>query len=176
MSTLSPLSGLSPRYPSSSPPETAAADKTRPQTTSSNNDPQLQQLQQRDRVVRGHEQAHLAASGGLAMGGASFSYQLGSDGKQYAIGGEVRIDVSPGQTPQETLSKAQQIRSAALAPADPSPQDRAVAAQAAMMQLQANAELAQQQNSGGSQSEAGKRVQQGYDNQPSPPPQIDTSA
>ena len=174
MSTISPLSGLSPPYPSSSKPETAAADKTRSQPTTGNNDPQLQQLQQRDRVVRAHEQAHLAASSGLAMGGASFSYQLGSDGKQYAIGGEVRIDVSPGQTPQETLSKAQQKRSAALAPADPSPQDRAVAAQAAMMQLQANAELAQQQGNGN--NEAGKRVQQGYDQQPSPPPQIDTSA
>ena len=174
MSMLPPVSAPTTNYSDRTEARAIAADKTRAQA--SGNDPQLKQLQQRDRIVRAHEQAHLAASGGLAMGGASFSYQLGSDGKQYAIGGEVRIDVSPGRTPEETLKKAQQIRSAALAPADPSPQDRAVAAQAAIMQLQASTELAQQQDNGSSQTEAGKRIQQGYDKQPSPPPQIDTKA
>lgn len=114
---LPPVSAPTTSYSDRTEARAIAADKTRAQA--SGNDPQLKQLQQRDRIVRAHEQAHLAASGGLAMGGASFSYQLGSDGKQYAIGGEVRIDVSPGRTPEESLKKAQQIRSAALAPADP---------------------------------------------------------
>ena len=104
---------------------------------------QLQQLSARDREVRQHEQAHLAASGGLAKGGASYSMQKGPDGKAYAVGGEVSIDVSPGKSPEETLRKARIIQAAALAPADPSGQDRSVAAAAQAMELQAQAEIAQ---------------------------------
>ena len=98
-----------------------------------------------DREVRAHEAAHLAAAGGLAQGGASFDTVRGPDGRAYAVGGEVSIDVSPGRTPEETIAKAQQIRSAALAPADPSAQDFQVAAQAAQMAHQARQELATQQ-------------------------------
>lgn len=106
---------------------------------------QIRELQQRDRTVRQHEMAHLAASGGLAISGATYSFQRGPDGVAYAIGGEVRIDVSPGRTPQETIARAATIVAAALAPADPSPQDRAVAAQARQMALQAQQEVARQQ-------------------------------
>ena len=102
-------------------------------------------LAARDREVRAHEQAHLAAAGGLAVSGASFSYQRGPDGVNYAIGGEVRIDTSPGRTPEETISRAQIIRSAALAPSDPSAQDRAVAAQASRMEMEAKAERSAQE-------------------------------
>ncbi|WP_342347787.1 putative metalloprotease CJM1_0395 family protein [uncultured Nitrospira sp.] len=52
------------------------------------------ELQNRAREVKNHEQAHIAASGGLAKSGASFSFQRGSDGKFYAVGGEVSIDTS----------------------------------------------------------------------------------
>jgi hypothetical protein len=104
----------------------------------------LRKLQARDREVRQHEQAHLSAAGGLAISGASYTYQKGPDGVNYAVGGEVSIDVSPGRTPEETISRAQRIRAAALAPAEPSGQDRAVAAQASQMEQQARAELAQQ--------------------------------
>jgi len=103
-------------------------------------------LQARDREVRQHEQAHLAAAGGLAVSGASYSYQRSPDGKNYAIGGEVGIDVSPGSTPEETLAKAGRIRAAALAPANPSGQDRAVAAQAASMAREAQADKAARGN------------------------------
>ncbi len=105
---------------------------------------EIQELAETDRHVRAHEQAHLAAAGGLASGGASFEYQRGPDNQQYAVGGEVSIDVSPGRTPQETIAKAARIRAAALAPADPSGQDRAVAAAATAMATQASAELAKQ--------------------------------
>ncbi len=97
-----------------------------------------------DRKVRSHEAAHLAAAGGLAQGGASFSTVRGPDGQMYAVGGEVGIDVSPGRTPEETLAKAQQIQRAALAPADPSSQDYRVAAIAAQLIQQAQRELATQ--------------------------------
>ncbi len=117
-----------------------------------------------DREVRAHEAAHLAAAGGLAQGGASFDTVRGPDGRPYAIGGEVSIDVSPGRTPEETIAKAQQIRSAALAPADPSAQDYRVAAQAAQMAQQAQQALATQR---GTQQET---------QQPSPPPSAEASS
>ena len=102
----------------------------------------LQQLQQRDREVRAHEMAHVAAGAGLVTRGASYSYQTGPDGQRYAIGGEVGIDTSPGRTPEERLAKAERIRAAALAPAEPSGQDRQVAAQAARMASDARLEIA----------------------------------
>ena len=101
----------------------------------------IQKLRSRDAEVRAHENAHIAAAGGLASA-ASYSYQSGPDGKRYAIGGHVNIDTSPGRNAQETLMKAERIRSAALAPADPSPQDRAVAAQATQMASNARAQIA----------------------------------
>jgi len=104
----------------------------------------IQDLAETDRRVRAHEAAHLAASGGLAQGGANFSTVRGPDGRMYAVGGEVSIDVSPGRTPEETISRAETIRRAALAPADPSSQDYRVAAQAAQMQAEAQRELARQ--------------------------------
>ena len=86
--------------------------------------------------------AHVAAGGSLIRSGASFTYESGPDGLRYAIGGEVGIDTSPGRTPAETLAKADQIRAAALAPADPSGQDRQVAAMATRMAMQASMEMA----------------------------------
>lgn len=103
---------------------------------------QVDKLKARDAEVRQHEQAHLAAAGGLALSGASYTYQRGPNGVNYAIGGEVQIDTSPGSTPQETISRARAVAAAALAPADPSGADRAVAAQAAQMEQQARTELA----------------------------------
>lgn len=105
----------------------------------------IAKLKARDTEVRQHEQAHLAAAGGLALSGASYTYQRGPDGVNYAIGGEVQIDTSPGRTPEETLARARSIAAAALAPAEPSGADRAVAAQAQQMAQQALAEQAQQQ-------------------------------
>ncbi|MGQ5523039.1 putative metalloprotease CJM1_0395 family protein [Chitinimonas sp. PSY-7] len=103
---------------------------------------QIRQLQARDRAVRQHELAHMSAAGGLATSGPSYTYQRGPDGVNYAIGGEVSIDVSPGRTPAETLDKAKTIERAALAPKDPSGADQAVAAQARNMALTAQQEIA----------------------------------
>ena len=103
----------------------------------------IDKLKARDLEVRQHELAHLAASGGLATSGASYTYQRGPNGVSYAIGGEVNIDTSPGATPEETIQRARTIQAAALAPAEPSGPDRAVAAQAQQMETQARAELAQ---------------------------------
>lgn len=105
---------------------------------------QINELQQRDREVKAHELAHKSAGGRYVTGG-SFTYQTGPDGHRYAIGGEVSIDSSRGSSPQETLRKAELIRRAALAPADPSPQDYRVASQANLMAAQARGEIAAQQ-------------------------------
>ncbi len=104
---------------------------------------QLRKLQARDREVRAHEQAHVAASGGYLQGGINYTYTKGSDNKMYAIGGSVSLDVSPiPGDPEATAQKARTIRAAALAPANPSAQDQSVAAQASAMELQARREAA----------------------------------
>lgn len=108
----------------------------------------VDKLAQRDKEVRAHEQAHLSAAGGLATSGASYTYETGPDGRRYAVGGEVSIDVSPGRNPEDTLARAQQIQAAALAPADPSGADRQIAAQAARMAATARIELARQDSAG----------------------------
>ncbi len=108
----------------------------------------VQQLQQRDREVRAHEQAHMAAAGGLARGGASFSFVSGPDGRRYAIGGEISIDTSPvSGDPAATLLKAARIRQAALAPAQPSSQDMQVASRAAQMAQEARVEISKERTS-----------------------------
>lgn len=101
-------------------------------------------LEARDREVRTHEAAHMSAAGALAVGGPQFSYEMGPDGKAYAIGGEVKISFSPGQTPEETLARAEQMRAAADAPCEPSGQDLSVAARAAAMEDQARRQILQE--------------------------------
>lgn len=104
---------------------------------------ELQELKQRDQEVRNHEQAHMA-QGGQHSGAVSYEYQTGPDGVRYAVGGEVPIDVSEvSDDPEATLEKMMQIQRAALAPADPSSQDRQVAAQAGQKAAQAINELSQ---------------------------------
>lgn len=105
---------------------------------------EVARLEQVDRQVRQHEMAHMTAGAGLTSG-ARYSYRRGPDGRSFAVSGEVGISMAKGQTPQDTLARARQIEAAALAPADPSAQDHAVAASAARMALQAQAELARQQ-------------------------------
>lgn len=102
----------------------------------------LSDLKARDREVRAHEAAHQAA-GGQHAGAISFTYERGPDGAQYAVGGEVSIDVSPVQgDPQATIEKMRIVRAAAMAPAEPSGQDRAVAAEAMQVMLRAQIEVA----------------------------------
>lgn len=103
---------------------------------------QVREMQATDRKVRQHEQAHLAAAGGLATSGTNYTMETGPDGVRYAVAGDVQIDVSPGRTPEETLRRARAIQAAALAPADPSSADRAIAARAASMEQEALMEIA----------------------------------
>lgn len=105
---------------------------------------QVAELAARDAEVRAHERAH-QSTGGQYAGSISYSYQTGPDGKRYAIGGEVPIDVSPvSGNPQATIDKMRTVRSAALAPADPSAQDRSVASTAGRLMIDAQLDLAEQ--------------------------------
>ncbi|MFH2124193.1 MAG: putative metalloprotease CJM1_0395 family protein [Pseudomonadota bacterium] len=102
---------------------------------------QVQELQQRDAEVRAHEQAHLSSAGQYASGGPSFSYQTGPNGKRYAVGGSVPIDIGKESTPAATIMKMRTVKRAALAPANPSAADRQIAAQASMQEMKAIQEL-----------------------------------
>ncbi|MFQ3189382.1 MAG: hypothetical protein ACI936_000506 [Paraglaciecola sp.] len=101
----------------------------------------LTELKQRDAEVRAHEQAH-ASLGGKYASSPQYEYEKGPDGRRYAVGGEVSIDISEASTPEETIRKAQQIKAAALAPAEPSVQDLRVATEATQIALEARTEIA----------------------------------
>lgn len=125
----------------------AAAGKTAAET-----DPKVKarisDLVRRDREVRAHEAAHAAVGGAYVRGGPSFSYTTGPDGKRYAAGGEVQIDTSP--VPGDARATAQKMRvvkAAALAPAQPSGQDLAVAAAASRTEVAAALSAAAEKSS-----------------------------
>lgn len=102
----------------------------------------VRQLAARDMEVRAHEQAH-AAVGGVHAGAPVYEFTKGPNGVRYAVSGHVNIDVGevPGD-PAATLKKMETVARAALAPAQPSAADRAVAAKANAQAAQARAEMA----------------------------------
>ena len=124
------------------------ASDARPEPSSNANPPlseaeqaQVEALAARDREVRLHEQAH-ATVGGAYAGSPSYTYQQGPDGKAYAIGGEVSIDVAPiAGDPAATIAKMRIVRAAALAPAEPSSADRSIAQLADAQAAEATAQL-----------------------------------
>ena len=66
---------------------------------------QIKELKARDTEVRIHEQAH-ASVGGQYAGSPSYEYQRGPDGTNYAVGGEVQIDVAVIEgDPKATIEK-----------------------------------------------------------------------
>jgi hypothetical protein len=105
---------------------------------------EVNELKKADREVKAHERAHMAAGAGLVMGGANYQYRRGPDGKMYAVSGEVKIDTSREKDPKDTIRKMQQVKRAALAPSQPSGQDRGVAARASQVEAEARLELLQE--------------------------------
>lgn len=150
----------------------ASVNKTSSEDIGKSNDlsPEEQQvvkdLKERDAEVRAHEQAH-AAVGGQYAGSPQYDYQTGPDGRRYAVGGQVSIDISAESDPQATIQKMQIVRRAAMAPAEPSAQDYKVAAAATQKEQQARAEL-NKESDFGSQSKDN-------DNAKTSPPGTDTS-
>ncbi len=142
-----PLGSISSRRVSSEfrSSNTNPEDKKNLEVQQQRDDAIVRQLRSRDREVRAHEGAHVAAGGSLVRGGPSYTYQTGPDGRSYAIGGEVQIDASAvANDPQATLTKSSQIRAAALAPANPSSQDIRVASNANQLASRARVDIAVQ--------------------------------
>jgi len=132
--------------PSSKVTETSTSEKktessTTTETLTASQKVLIAELQARDTTVKTHERAHISAGGGVIRSGATFVYQEAPDKRLYAIGGEVSIDTSEENTPQDTIQKMQIVRTAALAPSDPSSTDYQVAATASMLQMQARLEV-----------------------------------
>lgn len=119
---------------------TAASAGTGPGDLTPEEQRVVQELQRIDAEIRRHEQAH-ASVGGQYAGAPSYDYTRGPDGRLYAIGGDVQIDVAPiPGNPEATIQKMQVVRRAALAPSSPSPQDRRVAAIAQQRIIEAQRE------------------------------------
>lgn len=127
-----------PREPGKTEEETSGDELTEEE------EKQVQDLKKRDAEVKVHEQAH-AAVGGSYASAPSYEYTTGPDNKQYAVGGEVKIDASPvPNNPEATIRKMDIVIRAALAPAEPSSQDKQVALQAQKARLAAQQELSKQ--------------------------------
>lgn len=126
------------------PPETAPdSSSPDPRELTDEQKGEVEELKKRDREVRQHEQAHVAAGGQYVRGGPQYEYTTGPDQHQYATGGEVSIDTSEvPDDPEATVRKAQVVYRAALAPAEPSPQDQRVASEAKQMESEARQEVA----------------------------------
>ena len=130
---------------------------------------QIKELKARDTEVRIHEQAH-ASVGGQYAGAPSYEYQRGPDGTNYAVGGEVQIDVAQIEgDPKATIEKMQTVRAAALAPQEPSGADRAIAADATQKLAAAQAELATQSDDDKQQNgQASFKINREFANEDSP--------
>jgi hypothetical protein len=140
------------------PEEQAGGQRPETQERTAAEEKIVRQLQERDREVKAHERAHLAGAGQYARGSAAYSFQQGPDGRRYAVGGEVAIDISKEKTPEETRQKMQTVKRAALAPAEPSSADRSIAASAAALESQARQEIQRELAS----SAQGPTEQQGH--------------
>lgn len=87
----------------------------------------LAKMQQRDQQVRQEEKAHVAVAGDLA-GPISYTYQLGPDGRQYAVGGSVSVQAQTvSGDPAEAKRLSGRMATAANAATNPSAQDFATA-------------------------------------------------
>ncbi|PIE74633.1 MAG: SprA-related family protein [Deltaproteobacteria bacterium] len=102
----------------------------------------IEYLKARDMEVKNHEMAHIAAGGSYIRRGAKYQYEKGPDGILYAVSGDVLIDTSPiPGNPRATISKMDTIINAALAPANPSAADKAIASQASSSKIKAQDEI-----------------------------------
>ena len=148
--------------------ERSSSDKSKSSDSSSSNlagnqdlseseEKLVQELKDAEREVIAHEAAHQAAAGALG-GGVSYTYTKGPDGKSYITGGEVPIQMRTGSTPEETLRNMQQVQRAASAPADPSGQDRKVAARAASMAAEARQQISRE-NANNSNNKDGRSTE-----------------
>lgn len=97
------------------------------------------QLQSRDSAVRQEERAHAAAAGPYGSA-PQYEYQIGPDGKAYAIGGHVDVGVSMTGSAADRDRALATLQNAALAPNAPSGADMAAFRQASLQRATAKAD------------------------------------
>ena len=155
-STETPINGI-PAGQSESYSGYGASEAGKSEPLSSEEQKEVTKLKQRDQEVKTHEQAHRAAGGQYIRGSVNYEYETGPDGKKYATGGEVSIDLSTvPDDPEATIRKMQVVKKAALAPANPSTQDRQVAMKASQLEMQARMQLMKGEEAG---EETGEKEQ-----------------
>ncbi len=93
----------------------------------------LQKFKSRDSEVKSHEQAHAAS--GITKGAIQYNYQMGPDGKMYAVGGSVRLDTSIPDDPKAAQVKLDKIKDAASASSDMSGADSQITISANLMKM-----------------------------------------
>jgi hypothetical protein len=84
---------------------------------------EVRRLQRLDQEVRLHEQIHAKRAMGFVRSAPSYTYEVGPDGKSYAVNGQVTVDGGAPMTPEDAIAKARLLGLAACAPGDPSLQD-----------------------------------------------------
>ncbi|MFH0880414.1 MAG: putative metalloprotease CJM1_0395 family protein [Lentisphaerota bacterium] len=97
---------------------------------------EVTRLRARDQVVRLHEARHAAALGASA-GVTRYTFDIGPDGRAYAVGGSIEVNAMPASTPEASVAKARMLRSAAMAGGEPSGADFAMACEATRMEQSA---------------------------------------
>lgn len=102
------------------------------------------ELKKRDIEVRAHERAHAAAGGHMA-GAPNYQFETGPDGQKYAVSGDVAIRMPNSEDPAVRVQEARQVRAAVAAPSRPSSQDMKIAAEATKIEMEALAELREEQ-------------------------------
>ncbi|MFY9071335.1 putative metalloprotease CJM1_0395 family protein [Aliarcobacter butzleri] len=93
----------------------------------------LNKFKNKDSEVKTHEQTH--ASGATTTGAINYNYQVGPDGKLYAIGGSVRFDTSIPKDPQSAKIKMDQLQSASSSVSSLSGADASIAQSASLNKM-----------------------------------------
>ncbi|MCO4322383.1 putative metalloprotease CJM1_0395 family protein [Aliidiomarina quisquiliarum] len=131
--------------------ESSEAPQAGPEQLNPEEKKKVAELKERDAEVRRHEQTH-ASVGGQYAGTPNYETEQGPDGRSYAVGGSVDIDVTPiANDPAATIQKMQTVKRAALAVDEPSAADRNVANTASRHESAARQELASEKQQPASQ-------------------------
>ena len=89
----------------------------------------VKRLEHIEREVIMHENAH-QATGGSAVGAASYQYTMGPDYRYYATGGSVEYNLPINATPESMIRAFKGLKRSAMSSNDSSGQDRNMAAMA----------------------------------------------
>ncbi|HJE02454.1 MAG TPA: hypothetical protein K8U92_01095 [Aliarcobacter thereius] len=96
----------------------------------------LDKFKSKDAEVKAHEQTH--ASLGTTTTPISYNYQVGPDGKLYAVGGSVRFDTSIPKDKEEASLKLDKLQKASSSVDDLSRADMAISSAANLNKILLN--------------------------------------